>query len=88
MELVDVTDSKSVGSNTVRVQVPPPVPIYKKDDIMDSKIPCNWEKFDDDWFVYWVCPHCGYKHSLVCENLELPKYCPKCFPEEVVPPCK
>ncbi len=26
MELADVTDSKSVGSNTVRVQVPPPAP--------------------------------------------------------------
>ena len=26
MELADVTDSKSVGSDTVRVQVPPPAP--------------------------------------------------------------
>ena len=26
MELADVTDSKSVGSNTVWVQLPPPAP--------------------------------------------------------------
>ena len=29
MELADVTDSKSVGSDTVRVQVPPPAPDNK-----------------------------------------------------------
>ena len=29
MELADVTDSKSVGSDTVRVQVPPPAPNRK-----------------------------------------------------------
>jgi hypothetical protein len=29
MELVDVTDSKSVGGNIVRVRVPPPAPKQK-----------------------------------------------------------
>ena len=36
--MADVTDSKSVGGDTVRVQVPPPAP--KKHDGFDTKPSC------------------------------------------------
>ena len=36
MELADVTDSKSVGSDTVRVQVPPPAPYADMAELADA----------------------------------------------------
>ena len=34
MELADVTDSKSVGSDTVRVQVPPSAPKHSNPNLL------------------------------------------------------
>lgn len=46
----------------------------------------KWEVKSDEYFEWYECPDCGFKHRLTkkgveLKGIELPKLCPNCFPE-------
>lgn len=41
----------------------------------------EWKTRCDDHFEWYECPECGFKPFITGLSVELPRLCPKCFPE-------